>query len=58
MGERSTTGARMKQSDGMTLRLYDRATGIWRRYWIDNAHSRGDAAEPNVGRWHGNVAAE
>jgi hypothetical protein len=40
---------------GMTLRLYDRATGIWRLYWIDNVHSRGDAGEPNVGRWRGNV---
>lgn len=40
---------------GMTVRLYDRATGIWRLYWIDNLNSHGDAGAPNVGRWHGNV---
>lgn len=40
---------------GMTLRLYDRDTGLWRIYWIDNLKSRGDAGAPNVGRWHGNV---
>jgi hypothetical protein len=40
---------------GMTLRLYDRTTGLWRIYWIDNANSHGDAGKPNVGRWQGNV---
>lgn len=40
---------------GMTLRLYDRDTGLWRIYWIDNLKSRGDAGAPNVGSWHGNV---
>ena len=40
---------------GMTLRLYDPATGLWRIYWIDNNSSHGDAGVPNVGRWHGNV---
>jgi hypothetical protein len=40
---------------GMTVRLYDRATGLWRIYWIDNLKSHGDAGEPNVGRWQGNV---
>ena len=40
---------------GLTVRLYDRATGLWRIYWIDNLKSHGDAGEPNVGRWHGNV---
>lgn len=40
---------------GMTLRLYDRATGLWRIYWIDNGSSHGDAGIPNVGRWQGNV---
>lgn len=40
---------------GMTLRLYDPATGLWRLYWIDNVNSHGDAGMPNVGRWHGNV---
>lgn len=40
---------------GMTIRLYDRATGVWRIYWIDNLKSHGDAGQPNVGRWQGNV---
>ena len=40
---------------GMTLRLYDRTTGLWKLYWIDNLSSHGDAGVPNVGRWHGNV---
>lgn len=40
---------------GMTLRLYDRTTGLWRLYWIDTANSHGDAGIPNVGRWQGNV---
>ncbi|HTL91531.1 MAG TPA: hypothetical protein VL176_04245 [Steroidobacteraceae bacterium] len=40
---------------GMTLRLYDRATGLWRLYWIDTKSSHGDAGTPNVGRWQGNV---
>jgi len=40
---------------GITVRLYDRAAGLWRIYWIDNLKSRGDVGEPNVGRWRGNV---
>ena len=40
---------------GMTVRLYDRATDLWRIYWIDNLQSHGDAGQPNVGRWQGNV---
>lgn len=40
---------------GMTVRLYDRAAGVWRIYWIDNLKSHGDAGQPNVGRWQGNV---
>jgi hypothetical protein len=40
---------------GMTVRLYDRTTGLWRIYWIDNRQSHGDAGAPNVGRWRGNV---
>lgn len=40
---------------GMTVRLYDRITGLWRIYWIDNLKSHGDAGAPNVGRWQGNV---
>jgi hypothetical protein len=40
---------------GMTVRFYDRTTGVWRIYWIDNQHSHGDAGAPNVGKWRGNV---
>jgi hypothetical protein len=40
---------------GMTLRTYDRTTGLWRIYWLDNVHSNGDPGLANVGRWHGNV---
>jgi hypothetical protein len=40
---------------GVTIRLYDRVTGLWRIYWIDNVHSHGDPGAPNVGRWQGNV---
>lgn len=40
---------------GMTLRLYDRTTGLWRIYWIDTKSSHGNAGIPNVGRWQGNV---
>lgn len=39
----------------ITIRLYDRATGLWRIYGVDNLHSHGDAGAPNVGRWRGNV---
>lgn len=40
---------------GVTVRLYDHTTNVWRIYWIDNEHSHGDAGAPNVGRWRGNV---
>lgn len=40
---------------GVTIRLYDSASGLWRIYWIDNFKSHGDAGAPNVGRWRGNV---
>jgi hypothetical protein len=40
---------------GLTIRLYDPATGIWKIYWIDNVNSHGDAGIPNVGRFQGNV---
>jgi hypothetical protein len=40
---------------GLTIRLYDRRTGMWRIYWIDNRNSHGDAGQPNVGRFNGNV---
>ena len=39
----------------MTIRLYDRATGLWRIYGVDNLDSHGDTGAPNVGRWQGNV---
>jgi hypothetical protein len=39
----------------MTIRLYDRATGLWRIYGVDNLNSHGDPGAPNVGRWQGNV---
>jgi hypothetical protein len=40
---------------GLTIRLYDRRTGLWRIYWIDNRNSHGDAGQPNVGRFDGHV---
>jgi hypothetical protein len=40
---------------GMTIRLYDRQTGLWRLYWIDNKNSHGDVGQPNIGRFDGNV---
>ncbi|MDE2450291.1 MAG: hypothetical protein KGO22_15055 [Gammaproteobacteria bacterium] len=40
---------------GQTIRLYDRDSGLWRIYWIDNLKSHGDPGAPNVGRWQGNV---
>lgn len=40
---------------GMTLRLYDSQTGLWRLYWIDNKNSHGDAGQPNIGRFDGNI---
>jgi hypothetical protein len=40
---------------GLTIRLYDPQTGLWRIYWIDNRNSHGDAGQPNVGRFNGNV---
>ena len=40
---------------GMTLRLYDSQTGLWRLYWINNKNSHGDAGQPNIGRFDGNV---
>jgi hypothetical protein len=40
---------------GLTIRLYDKQTGLWRIYWIDNKTSHGDAGQPNIGRFKGNV---
>jgi hypothetical protein len=44
-----------KGSLSMTLRLYDSQTGLWRLYWIDNRNSHGDAGQPNIGRFDGNI---
>ncbi len=40
---------------GLTIRLYDRQTGLWRLYWVDNKSSHGDAGQPNIGGFKGNV---
>lgn len=40
---------------GLTIRLYDPATGLWRLYWVDNMNSHGDAGQPNIGKFNGNV---
>jgi len=40
---------------GLTIRLYDPTTGLWRLYWVDNMNSHGDAGQPNIGKFSGNV---
>jgi len=40
---------------GLTIRLYDPATGLWKLYWVDNMNSHGDAGQPNIGKFNGNV---
>jgi len=40
---------------GLTIRLYDPATGLWRLYWVDNMNSHGDAGQPNIGKFSGNI---
>ena len=40
---------------GMTTRTYDRKTGLWRLYWVDNYFSGGVIEAPVVGRFQGNV---
>jgi len=40
---------------GMTVRTYDKATGLWRLYWVDNYFSGGVMEAPVVGKFEGNV---
>ncbi|HET7174822.1 MAG TPA: hypothetical protein VFK21_02335 [Gammaproteobacteria bacterium] len=40
---------------GVTVRTYDKATGLWRLYWVDNYFSGGVFEAPVVGKFEGNV---
>jgi hypothetical protein len=40
---------------GVTVRTYDRKTGLWRIYWVDNTFSEGVIGPPVVGKFDGNV---
>ncbi|HEV2333604.1 MAG TPA: hypothetical protein VGV16_10635 [Gammaproteobacteria bacterium] len=40
---------------GITVRTYDKATGLWRLYWVDNYFSGGVIEAPVVGKFEGNV---
>ena len=40
---------------GMTVRTYDKKTGLWRLYWVDNYFSDGVIEKPVVGKFEGNV---
>ncbi len=40
---------------GMTTRTYDKHTGLWRLYWVDNFFSGGVIEPPVVGKFDGNV---
>ena len=40
---------------GMTVRTYDKQTGLWRLYWVDNRFSGGVIEPPVVGKFDGNV---
>ena len=40
---------------GVTVRTYDRKTGLWRIYWVDNKFSEGVIQPPVVGKFEGNV---
>ena len=40
---------------GITVRTYDKATGLWRLYWVDNYFSGGAIEAPVVGKFEGNV---
>ena len=40
---------------GMTTRTYDKKTGLWRLYWVDNFFSGGVMEQPVVGKFEGNV---
>jgi hypothetical protein len=40
---------------GVTVRTYDRKTGLWRLYWFDNTFSEGVIGTPVVGKFNGRV---
>lgn len=40
---------------GLTVRTYDRKTGLWRIYWVDNTFSEGVIQPPVIGKFDGNV---
>ena len=40
---------------GMTTRTYDKSSGLWRLYWVDNHFSSGVIEAPVVGKFEGNV---
>jgi hypothetical protein len=40
---------------GVTVRTYDRATGLWRIYWVDNTFSKGVMDKPVIGKFDGSV---
>jgi len=40
---------------GVTVRTYDRKTGLWRIYWVDNTFSAGVIGSAVVGKFDGNV---
>lgn len=40
---------------GMTVRTYDRNTGLWRIYWVDNRFSGGVIQPPVIGKFDGNI---
>ncbi len=44
-----------KNFEGMTTRTYDKKTGLWRLYWVDNYFSDGVIEAPMVGKFEGNV---
>jgi len=44
-----------KDFTGVTVRTYDKATGLWRLYWVDNYFSGGVIEAPVVGKFVGNV---
>ena len=40
---------------GVAFRTYDRKSGLWRIYWVDNTFSDGVIGPPVVGKFEGNV---
>jgi len=40
---------------GVTVRTYDRNSGLWRIYWVDNTNSEGVIQPPVVGKFKSNV---